>query len=109
MTIDALLAPHGAAAWLLLCDSALGRGDLDRLYREKAPPGAPQPKRLQRHQVVGAVVGYALQQQRQGDASPLAKVGASPTIRTGSTVRKSDLGGAPLDSALELRNLFTTY
>ena len=51
----------GPAAWLLLIDGALGRADLNKLYQKNAPPQAPSSARLERHQVVGAIVGHALE------------------------------------------------
>ncbi len=56
----------GPAGWLVLIDGTLGRSDLDKLYRKNAPKGAPPPNRLQRPQVVGAVVGHALKLAQAG-------------------------------------------
>ena len=64
MSIPDSLNDLSPAAWLLLIDGVLGRDDLNRLYQKHAPPKAPSSARLERHQVVGAIVGYALEQVR---------------------------------------------
>jgi len=61
----------GPAPWLLIADGALGRSDLDALYRRHAPKGAPSPARLSRERVVSAVVGSSLQAAAGNTYEPL--------------------------------------
>jgi uncharacterized LabA/DUF88 family protein/prefoldin subunit 5 len=81
------LEPFGPAAWLLLIDGAVGRSDLDKLYRNHAPKSAPQAARLARHQVVGAVVGHALKSAQQGQHSALRSLSEVASRRSRTETR----------------------
>jgi uncharacterized LabA/DUF88 family protein len=77
----------GPAAWLLLIDGAIGRSDLDKLYRNNAPKSAPQAARLARHQVVGAVVGHALKDAQQGQNDALRSLSEVANRRSRTEAR----------------------
>ena len=82
MSIPESLHKLEPAAWLLLIDGALGRDDLNKLYRTNAPPQAPSFARLQRHQVVGAVVGHALDKKQQKQQEELIEITKVATKRS---------------------------
>ena len=72
----------GPASWLLLIDGALGRDDLNKLYQKHAPPTAPTTARLERHQVVGAIVGHAIERSKHGDRTALDAMSQIATKRS---------------------------
>lgn len=91
MTVAELLSDFGPPAWLVLTDGAMGRDDLDKLYRKHAPKSAPSAARLQRHQVVGAVVGHSLKTAQNGSNRALGDLidGLAKRSRTESNLLNS--------------------
>ncbi|MEE2836884.1 MAG: NYN domain-containing protein [Myxococcota bacterium] len=104
MSAPKRLRGAGAAEWLLLTDGALGRDDLNKLYQRHAPPRAPSAHRLERAQVVGAVIGHALAQAERGHFDALNEV--SQRLSKRSRTESSLLAQLELDDALER---LTTY
>ena len=104
MSIPESLHELGPAGWLLLIDGALGRDDLNKLYQKNAPPQAPSSARLERHQVVGAIVGHALEQAERKRLHALNAMSQVATKRSRTEARL--LASLPPKEALER---LTTY
>jgi uncharacterized LabA/DUF88 family protein len=94
----------GPAPWLLIADGALGRSDLDGLYRRHAPKGAPSPARLSRDRVVAAVVGSSLHAASEGDHDPIDGLIAALDKRARTEARL--IVGREIEP---LRNRLNTY
>ncbi len=94
----------GPAAWLLLIDGTLGRDDLNKLYQKNAPPQAPSSARLARHQVVGAIVGHALEQAKHDRLSALNAMSQMASKRSRTETKL--LASLPSKEALDR---LTTY
>ena len=104
MSIPKSLHEIGPAAWLLLIDGALGRDDLNKLYQKNAPPQAPSSARLERHQVVGAIVGHALEQAKHDRLSALNAMSQMASKRSRTETKL--LASLPSNEALDR---LTTY
>ena len=104
MSIPKSLHEIGPAAWLLLFDGALGRDDLNKLYQKNAPPQAPSSARLERQQVVGAIVGHALEQAKHDRLSALNAMSQMASKRSRTETKL--LASLPSNEALDR---LTTY